>query len=139
VPKEVLGHSRYGVYSYIDPTIASAAYDNSSRSYISEIVEFFCKKSREYSPEKTKWRGTLHEFHVLLREMHGGGGNAGMPNSQEYFRRGMLAMEESYKAGTKTARPVMSAGFGGGKIWEIDLSENYDIGNSSPDIINNDT
>ena len=138
VPKEILGHSRYGVYSYIDPTIASAAYDNSSRSYISELVEFFCKKSREFSPEKTKWRGTLTEFHVLLHEMNGGG-RVGVSNSLEFFRRGMLAMEESYRAGTKNARPVMSMGFGGGKIWEIDLSENYDIDNSAPDIINNDT
>ena len=68
-----------------------------------------------------------------------GGGRVGVSNSLEFFRRGMLAMEESYRAGTKNARPVMSAGFGGGKIWEIDLSENYDIDNSTPDIINNDT
>ena len=41
-------------------------------------------------------------------------------------RRGMLILEESSKS-NKKLRPVKSMGFGGGKIWEIDLSESFDI------------
>ena len=44
----------------------------------------------------------------------------------ELVRRGFLTLEETSKY-NKKARPVRSIGFGGGKIWEIDLDEKYDI------------
>ena len=128
VPKKVEGLSRFGVVSYIDQSIASAAYDNSSRSSIAELVEFFVKRSRQYDNDKTWW-GTLTEFQVALHEFNGGR-SVGMSNSLEFVRRGMQIMEESCK-NNKQLRPIRSVGHGGGKIWEIDLDEKYDIDRNS--------
>ena len=124
VPKVIKGTSRFGVVSYIDKTIASAAYDNSSRSSIAELVEFFAKKAREYFTSPV-WRGTLTEFQVAIHEFNGGR-NVGMSGQLEFVRRGMLIMEDACGS-NKKIRPVKSRGFGGGKIWEIDLSPKYDI------------
>ena len=124
-PIELVGRSRYGVISYIDNSIASAAYDNSSRSSIAELVEFFCKRAREYGDGESTWRGTLTEFQAMLHEFNGGR-TVGMSNSLEFVRRGMLIIEESCKENS-SIRPVKSLGFGGGKLWEIDISEKYDI------------
>ena len=127
VPAEVEGLSRFGVVSYIDPTIASAAYDNSSRSSIAELVEFFAKKIREHTGI-TVWRGTLTEFQVQLHEANNGK-NVGMSGNLNFVRIGMLILEEACKH-SKTARPIKSIGSGGGKLWEIDLDEQYDIDNA---------
>jgi hypothetical protein len=124
VPKKVEGLSRFGVVSYIDQSIASAAYDNSSRSSIAELVEFFVKRSRMYSSDKTWW-GTLTEFQVAVHEFNGGRA-VGMSSSLEFMRRGMQIMEESAQ-NNKKLRSIKSVGHGGGKIWEIDLDEKYDI------------
>ena len=124
VPKEIQGASRFGVASYIDKTIASAAYDNSSRSTVAELVEFFVKRAREYFTNPI-WRGTLTEFQGSIIEFNGGR-NIGVSGSMELVRRGFLTLEETSKY-NKKARPVRSIGFGGGKIWEIDLDEKYDI------------
>jgi len=124
VPKKVKGLSRFGVVSYIDQSIASAAYDNSSRSSIAELVEFFVKRSRMYTTEKIWW-GTLTEFQVAIHEFNGGRA-VGMSSSLEFMRRGMQIMEESAQ-NNKKLRPIKSVGHGGGKIWEISLDEKYDI------------
>tara|TARA_X000001382_G_scaffold31666_1_gene20574 strand:- start:1450 stop:3624 length:2175 start_codon:yes stop_codon:yes gene_type:complete len=124
VPAEIEGLSRFGVTSYIDPTIASAAYDNSSRSSIAELVEFFAKKIRE-NTGILFWRGTLTEFQVQLHEANNGK-NVGMSGNMNFVRVGMLILEEASKH-SKSARPIKSVGSGGGKLWEIDLDEKYDI------------
>ena len=124
VPKEVQGASRFGVISYIDKTIASAAYDNSSRSSIAELVEFFVKRAREYYTYPT-WQGSLTEFQVAIHEFNGGK-NVGMSNSLEFVRRGMLVLEDASR-NSKSVRPVTSEVTGAGKIWTIDLSEKFDI------------
>lgn len=124
VPKEIKGSSRFGVASYIDKTIESAAYDNSSRSTVAELVEFFVKRAREYFTNPI-WRGTLTEFQGSILEFNGGR-NIGVSGSMEFVRRGFLTLEETAKY-NKKARPIKSIGFGGGKIWEIDLDEKYDI------------
>ena len=124
VPKEVKGDSRFGVYGYIDKTIASAAYDNSSRSTVAELVEFFVKRAREYFTNPI-WRGTLTEFQGSILEFNGGR-NIGVSGNVEFVRRGFLTLEET-RSNNKKARPIKSIGFGGGKIWEIDLNEKFDI------------
>jgi len=129
VPKVIEGSSRFGVVSYIDKSIASAAYDNSSRSSIAELVEFFVKRAREYFTSPI-WRGTLTEFQVAIHEFNGGR-NVGMSGQLEFVRRGMLIMEDACK-NNKKLRPVQSRGFGGGKIWEIDLHDKYDIDKGNP-------
>jgi hypothetical protein len=123
-PLEVRDSSRFGVKTYIDSFIEAAAYDNSSRSAIAEMVEFFAKKVREYT-EKSKWRGTLTEFTVVLHESNGGR-SVGNSNNLEFVRRGMTVLEEVSKH-NKGIRPVRSRGDGGGKVWEIDLSQDFDI------------
>ena len=124
VPKEISGASRFGVYSHIDKSIASAAYDNSSRSTVAELVEFFVKRAREYFTNPI-WRGTLTEFQGSVHEFNGGR-TIGVSGNMEFVRRGFLILEEVSK-NSKKARPVKSIGFGGGKIWEIDLDPKFDI------------
>ena len=124
VPKEVEGASRFGVVSFIDKSIASAAYDNSSRSTVAELVEFFVKRAREYYTVPI-WRGTLTEFQGSVHEFNGGR-SIGVSGNLEFVRRGFLILEESSK-NSKKARPVKSIGSGGGKIWEIDLDCKFDI------------
>jgi hypothetical protein len=123
-PIEVKDSSRFGVATYIDSFIEAAAYDNSSRSAIAEMVEFFAKKVREHT-DKPKWRGTLTEFTVTLHDCNGGR-SVGNSNNLEFVRRGMTVLEE-VSSHNKGIRQVRSRGDGGGKIWEIDLSSDYDI------------
>ena len=125
-PKTVVGSPRFGVKSFIDPLIASAAYDNSSRSSIAELVEFFVKRAREFGYSDV-WRGTLTEFQAKIQEWNGGR-NVGSSGSLEFVRRGVSIMEDSSK-NNKHVRPVSSLGHGGGKIWTFDLDEKYDIDN----------
>ena len=131
VPKEVEDVGRFGVQSFIDPTIADAAYDNSSRSSIAELVEFFAKRCREIHPDMGKWSGTLTEFQVMVHELNNGR-DVGSSRNLEFCRRGMITLEEASRVNDKI-RPVMSQGQGGGKLWSIDLSENYDIGYAADD------
>ena len=126
-PKEIVGTSRFGVVSHINGKIASAAYDNSSRSAVAELVEFFAKKARTWI-EDPVWVGTLTEFQVALHEFNGGK-SVGLSNNLEFVRRGMQIIEESCK-NSKHVRPVKSVGLGAGKLWSIDLSDEYDIGNA---------
>jgi hypothetical protein len=125
IPKEVEGVGRFGVQSFIDATIADAAYDNSSRSTIAELVEFFVKRCRELNESLPHWVGTLTEFQVALHDFNNGR-NVGMSGDLEFVRRGMATLEESGK-NNPHVRPVKSRGRGGGKIWEINLSGDYDI------------
>ena len=131
VPKEVEDVGRFGVQSYIDPTIADAAYDNSSRSSIAELVEFFAKRCREIHPDMGRWSGTLTEFQVMVHELNNGR-DVGSSRNLEFCRRGMITLEEASRVNDKI-RPVISRGQGGGKLWSIDLSENYDIGYTADD------
>lgn len=124
VPVMVADSSRFGVKTYIDSFIEAASYDNSSRSAIAEMVEFFSKKVREHLPTG-KWRGTLTEFTVSLHDANAGR-SVGNSNNLEFVRRGMTVLEEVSKH-NKTIRPVRSKGDGGGKVWEIDMSPVYDI------------
>ena len=123
-PIEVKDANRFGVKTYIDSFIEAAAYDNSSRSAIAEMVEFFAKKVREHL-QNPKWRGTLTEFQVVLHDCNGGR-SVGNSTNLEFVRRGMTVLEE-VSHHHKNVRPVRSKGNGGGKIWEIDLSSAYDI------------
>ena len=125
IPKGVEDVGRFGVQSFIDTTIADAAYDNSSRSTVAELVEFFVKRCRELNDAMTHWTGTLTEFQVAVHDFNNGR-NVGMSNNLEFVRRGMATLEESGK-NNPHVRTIKSRGKGGGKIWEINLSSSYDI------------
>ena len=120
---------RFGVASFIDESVASAAYDNSSRSSIAELVEFFCKRCREQNDTIPEWKGTLTEFQVLLHEFNNGR-SVGMSHNLEFVRRGMASLEEAGKNNSHV-RPVISKGKGGGKMWTIDLAKSFDISEAS--------
>jgi hypothetical protein len=130
-PEHVVSSNRFGVQTYIDPFIEAAAYDNSSRSEIAELVEFFARKFREGSeacglPETpTRWLGTLTDFQVTLHELNGGRA-VGSSNNLGFVRRGMTVLEEVGRNNPKI-RPVKSYGDGGGKLWEINVSSDFDI------------
>jgi hypothetical protein len=129
-PEYVLATNRFGVKTYIDPFIEAAAYDNSSRSEIAELVEFFARKYREGAAASggsvpSVWRGTLTDFQVTLHELNGGR-NVGSSANLGFVRRGMTVLEEVGLINSKI-RPVRSRGEGGGKLWEINVSEDYDI------------
>lgn len=126
IPEGVEDVGRFGVQSYIDPTIADAAYDNSSRSTISELVEFFAKRCREVYPDLDKWTGTLTEFQVAVHDLNNGR-DVGSSRNLEFCRRGMITLEEAGRV-NKKIRPVLSRGHGGGKVWTIDLDQRFDIG-----------
>ena len=131
IPKPIEDVGRFGVKSFIDLTIADAAYDNSSRSSIAELVEFFCKRCREIDPDNAKWKGTLTEFQVQIHELNNGR-DVGSSRNLEFCRRGMITLEEGSRV-NKNIRPVISEGRGGGKVWSIDLNEIYDIGYKAND------
>ena len=138
VPKEVEEIGRFGVKSFIDEAVAEAAYDNSSRSSVAELVDYFAKQCRSYMPaDKQEWRGTLTDFLISVSGFNEGR-HVGRSNNMEFVRRGLASMEESHKPNS-ILRPVSSEGHGGGKVWVINLEEKYDIdqlglatSNSSP-------
>jgi hypothetical protein len=125
IPKSIEDVGRFGIMSYIDESVASAAYDNSSRSCVAELVEFFAKRCREITPDKPTWCGTLTEFQVALHDFNNGR-TVGMSSNLEFVRRGMSTMEEASR-NSKHLRPVKSHGQGGGKIWEVALDSKFDI------------
>ena len=133
IPKDIEGVGRFGVKSYIDESIASAAYDNSSRSSVAELVEFFVKRLREYNSTMDCWSGTLTEFQVSLHDLNNGR-TVGMSGNLEFVRRGMGTMEEACN-NNSNVRPIRSYGQGGGKIWEIDLNKKFDISRGPSDIL----
>lgn len=128
VPKNMVGQSRFGVKSFIDPEIEAAAYDNSSRALVAELVEFFVTKAREYGREGT-WTGTLTTFLAELHDYNGGRA-IGFSGNTEFMRRGMQIMEEGAKS-SKNIRPMWSKSTGGGKILYIDLDPKWDISNEA--------
>ena len=125
VPQEIESYGRFGVTSFIDVSVSSAAYDNSSRSAVAELVEFFSKKCRALNDTLRTWEGTLTEFQVTLHDLNNGR-SVGMSNNLEFVRRGMSALEEAGKANSGI-RPVKSVGQGGGKVWTINIEQKYDI------------
>ena len=129
-PQEVEDYGRFGVVSFIDESVSSAAYDNSSRSSVGELVEIFSKRCRDLDPNLTKWEGTLTEFQVTLHDLHNGR-SVGMSSNLEFVRRGMATLEEAGKTNLNI-RPVQSSGKGGGKVWTINIGERFDISKNSP-------
>lgn len=126
-PAGIMQSSRFGVESFIDIDIASAAYDNSSRSAIAELVDFFAKKCRMFNDQLMVWEGTLTDFQAQLHQFNDGR-SVGSSNNLEFVRRGMYSMEEASLA-NPNLRPVRSHGTGGGKLWRISLEKRFDIEN----------
>jgi hypothetical protein len=124
-PEEVLDDDRFGVKSYIDNSIAYAAYDNSSRSQVAELIDFFSKACREQNDRMEQWRGTITEFQVAIHTYNNGRA-LGASNKLEFVRNGLAHLEDAGKS-NKGIRPIKSVGKGSGKVWVIDVTEPFDI------------
>jgi hypothetical protein len=124
-PSEVLDDDRFGVVSFIDKSIAYAAYDNSSRSQVAELVDFFAKACRTQNSELRQWRGTITEFQVAIHA-YNNGRSLGASNKLEFVRNGLSHLEDAGRSNTGI-RPIRSIGKGSGKVWIIDVSPPYDI------------
>ena len=124
-PEEVLDDDRFGVKSYIDNSIAYAAYDNSSRSQVAELIDFFSKACREQNDRMKQWRGTITEFQVAIHTYNNGRA-LGASNKLEFVRNGLAHLEDAGKS-NNGIRPIKSVGKGSGKVWVIDVTEPFDI------------
>lgn len=125
-PDPIRGNSRFGVASYIDPAIVAAAFDNGPRASIAELVDWFVKQVRVDIPSSLFWQGTLTEFQTAVLR-YNDGRHLGHSFNMEFVRRGVAAMEESFKQEPGKHRPVMSHGDGGGKVWAISLDPGFDL------------
>lgn len=124
-PKQVLDDDRFGVKSFIDRSISYAAYDNSSRSQVAELIDYFAKACREQNNEISSWRGTITEFQVALHT-YNNGRSLGASNKLEFVRNGLSHLEDVGKS-DDSVRPIRSVGKGMGKVWIINVTQPYDI------------
>ena len=124
-PVEVLDDDRFGVKSFIDKSISYAAYDNSSRSQVAELIDYFAKACREQNSEMKEWRGTITEFQVALHT-YNNGRSLGASNKLEFVRNGLAHLEDVGKSDS-SVRPIRSIGKGSGKVWIIDVTQSFDI------------
>lgn len=124
-PVEILDDDRFGIKSFIDRSISYAAFDNSSRSQVSELVDFFSKACRQQNEKMASWRGTILELQVALHS-YNGGRPLGASNKIDFIRNGLSHLEDVGRT-SKTTRPIKSVGKGSGKIWIIDVTEPFDI------------
>ena len=121
----MLDDDRFGVKSFIDRSISYAAYDNSSRSQVAELIDYFSKACREQNNDISSWRGTITEFQVALHT-YNNGRSLGASNKLEFVRNGLSHLEDVGKS-DESVRPIRSIGKGSGKVWIIDVTQPYDI------------
>jgi len=122
VPSYIEGDSRFGIKEYIAPTIEVAAFNNSSRSGIAEMVDQFCRLLRNEGKGGVPWLGTVTD---LLSQSEGLGGYT-RTIKPEFLRRGLSSMEQAHRS-NESMRPVTSQGSGAGCYWIIDPADTYDI------------
>jgi len=124
-PEEILDDDRFGIKGFIDRSISYAAFDNSSRSQVSELVDFFSKACRQQNEKMASWRGTILELQVALHS-YNGGRPLGASNKIDFIRNGLSHLEDVGR-NSKTTRPIKSVGKGSGKVWVINVTAPFDI------------
>jgi|TARA_R110000765_G_scaffold14768_1_gene42840 hypothetical protein len=124
-PEEILDDDRFGIKGFIDRSISYAAFDNSSRSQVSELIDFFSKACRQQNEKMASWRGTILELQVALHS-YNGGRPLGASNKIDFIRNGLSHLEDVGRS-SKTTRPIKSVGKGSGKVWVIDVTAPFDI------------
>jgi hypothetical protein len=122
---KVLGDARYGVRSYFHPGVEAAARDNSPRQQIFEIIEVFVREIRASNPKREMWKGSATEIVGQMTEMPILRGFT-ILRSGAMFGRDLSSAEE-YGRQHPEVRPIRSRNTGSGKIWTIDLGEEYDL------------
>ena len=127
IPEKLKGTARYGVKGFINKVVREAAYDNSSRSTVGELIDFFAtrRRSAEGDTCEGSWSGTLTEIQASVMGLNENR-HIGISGNLEHLRRSFLSYEDVCKYNTKM-RPVISRGTGAGKRWTINLDERYDL------------
>ena len=126
LPARLKGSSRYGVKGFIDPFIKDAAYDNSSRSTIAELIDWFCKEHRNLMTHANDiWTGTTTELQQNIIRLNDGK-HLGISHNISILKRGLHSLSEVSNLNDKV-RPVKSIGSGGGTVWVISLDKKYDL------------
>ena len=131
VPEYLKGPTRFGMKNYIDDVISRAAYDNSRRSHVAEMVEWLVQEHRKFDFEEADENGPRYLIDTLTGLQsriikYNEGKHLAVSNDLYAMGQGLRTMEEQCKI-DKTLRPVYSTGSGGGTYWEICLDEDYDI------------
>ena len=129
VPKHIKGNSRFGIKSYIDPEIDTAAFANSNRSVIIEAIEFFVENLKEYGYAKPTWSGTVFKLMAKIQDLNGGKPLNTLTSNTEWMLRSMQSLEEASKA-EKDIRPITSVYKNNLKIYTIDLDSKWGISSS---------
>jgi hypothetical protein len=129
IPERLKGTERYGVKGFINKVVREAAYDNSSRSTVGELIDFFATRRRAAEGEQCSgsWAGTLTEFQAAVMALNENR-HIGISGNLEQLRRSFHSYEDVCKF-NKKMRPVISRGTGSGKRWTIDLDERFDLEN----------
>lgn len=128
-PTGLMGKSRYGVEAWFHPQLRDAARDNSPTQIIMENIDLFAKLHRD--DHSSIWTGTCAELIGAMgdySQLRARGGSFEM----QRMARDLQQAAENCKDNDQI-RPVQCMGKGGGKVWIINLSEEYDLKHESDD------
>jgi len=124
IPDSLKGNSRYGIEAWFHPHLRDAARDNSPSQATMELVDLFAKLHRD-GVTSPIWQGTVTELlgamglHTELRS------RGGQLEQQRLSRDLRQAAENCLD--NKDIRPVVAMPTGGGTIWIINLSKEFDL------------
>jgi len=131
-PKNLKGTARFGIKAFIHPTISKAAYDNSRKSQVAELVEIFVDDIRSTYPDNSDksftnewWKGTVTSFQQEFL-LHRGGTNVGCINRINEVKEGLQNMEQQSRL-DDNIRPIRATSVGSGTRYEILLDKKYDF------------
>ena len=122
-PLELSGKSRYGVDAWFHPHLRDAARDNSPTQAVMETLDLFAKLHRPtHGPV---WTGTAAELMGVMgnyTEIKARGGSF----EHQRLSRDLQQAVENCQDNTNI-RPVQCMPTGGGKVWIINLSPEFDL------------
>jgi hypothetical protein len=70
IPKSVKGSSRFGIISYIDPTVRNMTLVDNRQSYLLEIIAMF-EDIYSFDDDETFWEGSASQFVKVLSGVSG--------------------------------------------------------------------
>lgn len=124
VPANMPTNARYGVDAWFHPKLRDAARDNSPTQAVMETIDLFAKLHRD-SNGSPLWTGTAAELMGQMAnytEIKGRGGSF----EQQRLARDLQQAAENCQD-SDHIRPVQCMQTGGGKVWIINLSPEYDL------------
>ena len=122
-PTSVVGNTRYGIIPWFHPQLRDAARDNSPTQAVMEIIDLFAKLHREDNGDI--WTGTAAELMGVMGNYAEIKSRGGSFEHQRLARDLQQACENCRD--NPLVRPIHSMPTGGGTIWIINLSEEFDL------------